>query len=144
MDKFTSVADRVRTMNDEELSRTITEYCIGVVKEVLRDTGYEITPEMNAYEQVLLQQLRAPTTEVPRRLTEEEMRAMRGQMVYIHYIGPCHGFYQDGYMPYFGDEEIGITLINEGYSRLHMPLSMYNKSWCALAYKPNDTLCVLD
>jgi hypothetical protein len=76
--------------------------------------------------------------------TIDEMKNMRGQMVYIHYMGPCHGFYYDEYMPYYGDDEIGIKLINEGYSRLHMPLNLYNKSWVALAYKPNETLCCLD
>ena len=140
----TSVADRIRTATDEEMAKIIADYCAGVVAEVLKDAGYTLTPDVAKYASIVKMQLQAATTERPRAYTLEEMKEMRGQMVYVHYIGPCHGFYADEYMPFFGDDEIGIKLINDQYARMHMPLSLYNKSWVALAYKPNKTLCVLD
>lgn len=140
----TSVADRIRTANDTEMAAIITEYAVGTATQLLKGLGYEIQQDMSLYNEVTLTQLQKPTEERPRAYTLEEMKEMRGQMVYIHYMGPCHGFYEDSYMPFFGDDEIGIKLINEQYSRLHMPLDLYNKSWVALAYKPNETICVLD
>lgn len=140
----TSVADRIRNATDAEMASIITEYAVGLAESLLKEVGYEIKQDMPGYTAITLAQLQKPTEERPRAYTLEEMKEMRGQMVYVHYIGPCHGFYPDDYMPFFGDDEIGIKLINEQYSRLHMPLNLYNKSWVALAYKPNETLCVLD
>lgn len=140
----TSVADRIRNATDAEMAAIITEYAIGTATQLLRDVGYDIKQDMPRYNAVTLAQLQKPTEVRPRAYTLEEMKEMRGQMVYVHYMGPCHGFYSDEYMPFFGDDEIGIKLINDQYSRLHMPLNLYNKSWVALAYKPNETLCVLD
>lgn len=140
----TSVADRIRTASDAEMAAIITEYAIGTATQLLKEVGYEIQQRPEVYNQITLEQLQKPTEERPRAYTVDEMKNMRGQMVYIHYMGPCHGFYDDEYMPYYGDDEIGIKLINEGYSRLHMPLNLYNKSWVALAYKPNETMCCLD
>lgn len=140
----TSVADRIRSATDSEMAQIIAEYCTSVVAEVLKSAGYTLTPDIDKYASMVQMQLQQPTTERPREYTVEEMQAMRGQMVYVHYMGPCHGFYADEYMPFFGDDEIGVKLINDQYARMHMPLSLYNKSWVALAYKPNETLCVLD
>lgn len=135
----TSVADRIRSATDGEMAEIITDYCVGVVTEILKGTDYQLTPDTTKYAAIVKAQLQAATTEHPRAYTLDEMKEMRGQMVYVHYMGPCHGFYADEYMPFFGDDEIGVKLINDQYARMHMPLSLYNKSWVALAYKPNKT-----
>lgn len=141
MSKFTTGADRIRTLNDEELAESYVKFAVELIDAVLEGTGINIDHRMEMYNSILTKQLKMPTLIAPKRYTLEEMMNMEeGTKVYIHYIGPCHGFYSDVTAPWYASEECIITIVNERLAKLHMPLDLYDKSWCAYAYKPNDDI----
>ncbi|MBQ8806056.1 MAG: hypothetical protein IJZ68_06185 [Bacteroidaceae bacterium] len=139
MKEFTSGADRIRTMNDAELAESYVKFATELIDAVLEGTDIHINHRMELYKDIMTKQLQMPTLYEPKRYTLEEMMVMEeGTKVYVHYIGPCHGFYPDVTAPWYASEECIITVINERISKLHMPMNLYDKSWCAYAYKPND------
>jgi hypothetical protein len=139
MKEFTSGADRIRTMNDAELSDAFVSFAIGLLDGIFADLGVTFNHNTEKYTALLTSKLQMPTKYKPKQYTAEEMVAMEeGTKVYIHHIGPCHGFYSDVTAPWYASEECIITATNEGISKLQMPLKFYDKSWVAYAYKPND------
>ena len=141
MEKFTTGADRIRTLNDEELAASYVKFAVELIDAVLEGTGISIDHRMQVYNDLLTKQLQMPTLIAPKRYTLEEMMAMEeGTKVYVHYIGPCHGFYYDTTAPWYASEECIITVVNERLAKVHMPMNLYDKSWCAYAYKPNDDI----
>jgi hypothetical protein len=137
-DYHVSVGDRLRTLTNEELATTLVEYITGVIANSVDKFNIEFTPNKPKYIEILLKQLAENTTEKPRQYTVEELKAMRGEKIYICHINACAGFYHDLYAPYYGDKEQYVENNVFGLTTCHLPLSHYGTSWIAFAYKPRD------
>lgn len=133
-----TVADRLRTMNNTELTTTLVDYVTGVISNVLVGTDYEFTPDKEKYANVIAGQLAEITSEPPRMYTVEELKTMRGDKIYICHINACAGFYQDMYVPYYGNKECYIEDSATGLASVKLPLSFYGSTWVAFTYEPRD------
>jgi len=71
-------------------------------------------------------------------LTVEELRKMDGDKVYIHYIGPCDGFYEDETAPYYGKYEQYVQEYNGMLRACDLPLKYYRVTWLAYRRKPEE------
>lgn len=145
-DYHVTVADRFRTMTNEELAETIVDYVCSVIANTVDKFGIEFTPNKPKYIEVLRKQLAEITTEQPRMYTIEELKAMRGDKIYICHINACAGFckdiyaphYKDIYAPYYGNKQRYVEESSLGLNCVYLPLSHYGTSWIAFAYKPQN------
>ncbi len=69
-------------------------------------------------------------------LTLEELREMDGDKIYIHYIGPCEGFYEDEMAPYYGKYEQYVQEYNGMLRACDLPLKYYRVTWLAYRHRP--------
>lgn len=133
-----TVADRIRASSNSEMATILTNWITGVLSKVLKDTDYEFTPDIQKYEVLITNQLAEITTEKPRAYTIDELKAMRGDKIYIYHINACAGFYGNMYVPYFGNKQSYIEDSVLGLTSVQLPLSHYGASWIAFNYKPQD------
>lgn len=137
-DYHVSVADRLRTLTDNELAETLVEYITGVIANSVDKFNIEFMPNKPEYVRVLLKQLSEITTEKPRQYTVDELKHMRGEKIYIYHINTCSGFYPNMYAPYYGDKQTYIEDSPFGLTSVKLPLSHYGSSWIAFTYKPRN------
>lgn len=76
--------------------------------------------------------------ENPKPLTEDELRQMDGDKIYIQYIGTCKGFYDDEYAPYYGQCEQYVQKYNGMLRACDLPLKYYGETWIAYRHKPEE------
>lgn len=71
-------------------------------------------------------------------LTLDELQALDGDKIYIHYIGACQGFYKDGFAPYFGRHALAVQEYDGAIHACNLPLAQYGKGWLAYRHKPKE------
>ena len=74
--------------------------------------------------------------EANKRLTQDELRDLDGDKIFIQYIGPCEGFYDDEYAPYYGRYEQYVQKYNGMLRACDLPLKYYGNSRIAYRRKP--------
>jgi predicted RNA-binding Zn-ribbon protein involved in translation (DUF1610 family) len=124
-------------MTQAEVTKNATdETLVQIMKKFAHDVcGAELSDE------TISTWLQKPVKTPPHCYTRDEMfQLLPGTNVFVHYMGPCHNFYQDVTAPWYAQEECIITTVGGKLATLHMPLDLYNKSWVAYAYKANGRL----
>lgn len=74
----------------------------------------------------------------PRKLTVAELKAMRGDKIFIRHINACAGFYYDLTAPYWGNHEQYIADTPDGLAAVSLPLSHYGTAWIAFDRELTD------
>lgn len=133
-----TIADRIRTMTNAEMSDFFANWLTGFVQNILKDTGYELQPNIDVYKATLQEMLAKITSETPRMYTVDDLKTMRGDRIYIYHVNASAGFYKDMYVPYFGNKQCYIEDSILGLTSVQLPLSHYGASWIAFTYQPKE------